>query len=309
MSDFILHHYAASPFSEKLRLVFGFKGLEWRSVSIPMVMPKPGVVALTGGYRKTPFLQIGADVYCDTALIARLIEQLHPEPSLFPPGAPLAPVLAQWADSTLFWTVMPYCMQPAGVAAIFAGVPPEAAQAFRADRAAFSAGMQRIGAAEATLALPQYLAAIEGQLGAQPFLFGSAPCMADFSVVHPLWFMRRAGPLAQMLSNYPALDAWIDRVLAIGHGPSTRIDSTEALAESHAATTHATTTVVPGQGFEPWQHVSVSATDYGRDPVMGSLVGLDAHEVVLRRHDDRAGTVHVHFPRIGFHIQREAPTP
>ena len=76
MSDLILHHYPMSPFSEKVRLILGHKQLAWKSVLIPSVMPKPDVVALTGGYRRTPFLQIGADIYCDTALIARrLVER------------------------------------------------------------------------------------------------------------------------------------------------------------------------------------------------------------------------------------------
>lgn len=75
MSELILHHYPTSPFAEKARLLLGFKQLSWRSVMIPPVMPKPDLVALTGGYRKTPVLQVGADVYCDTALIARRLEQ------------------------------------------------------------------------------------------------------------------------------------------------------------------------------------------------------------------------------------------
>ena len=73
MPELILHHYAMSPFSEKIRLIMGFKRLAWRAVEIPTVMPKPDVVALTGGYRKTPVLQISADIYCDTALIARVL--------------------------------------------------------------------------------------------------------------------------------------------------------------------------------------------------------------------------------------------
>ncbi|HCE29343.1 MAG TPA: glutathione S-transferase, partial [Comamonadaceae bacterium] len=68
MTHLILHHYPASPFAEKVRCVLGFKNLAWKSVIIPSVMPKPDVVALTGGYRRTPLLQIGADIYCDTAL-------------------------------------------------------------------------------------------------------------------------------------------------------------------------------------------------------------------------------------------------
>ena len=62
MSELILHHYPSSPFAEKTRLMLGYKSLAWKSVIIPMIMPKPDVVALTGGYRKTPILHIGADI-------------------------------------------------------------------------------------------------------------------------------------------------------------------------------------------------------------------------------------------------------
>jgi glutathione S-transferase len=78
MSDMILHHYPASPFSEKVRVAFGIKGLAWKSVIIPRILPKPDLMPLTGGYRKTPVLQIGADIYCDTQLILREIERRAP---------------------------------------------------------------------------------------------------------------------------------------------------------------------------------------------------------------------------------------
>jgi len=118
MADLILHHYPTSPFAEKVRLILGYKKLAWKSVIIPMIMPKPDVAALTGGYRKTPVLQIGADIYCDTALIADVLEHLQPEPSLYPePSKGMGRTLAQWADTTLFWTAMAYNFQPAGTCA------------------------------------------------------------------------------------------------------------------------------------------------------------------------------------------------
>ncbi len=96
MADLILHHYPISPFSEKVRLVLGFKRLAWRSVIVPSLLPKPDVLALTGGYRRTPFLQIGADIYCDSALMCRVIDALHPQPALYPPAtAGLAEIVAQ----------------------------------------------------------------------------------------------------------------------------------------------------------------------------------------------------------------------
>jgi glutathione S-transferase len=306
MAPLILHHYDGSPFAEKTRLMLGFKGLPWVSVKVPVIMPKPDVVSLTGGYRRTPIVQVGADIYCDTALIAALLEQRTPSPPLFPAEQPLAPLLAQWADSTLFWTVIPYAMQPAGVAELFKGVPPEVLKAFGADRAPFTASLKRQTAADATVALQAYLTTLEAQLAdGRQHLLGDAPSIADFAVAHCLWYVRRAGPLAAIVPS--RLSAWLDRVLAIGHGASEPMRSADAVALAASTTTFAATTVGSGLGFEAGQAVTVTPTDYGLDPVAGTIVGLSADEVVLSRTDERAGTVHVHFPRRGYQIKADTP--
>ena len=132
MSDLILHHYPISPFSEKVRLVFGLKGLAWKSVIIPSIMPKPDVVALTGGFRKTPFLQIGSDIYCDSALICEVLDAIEPQHHLYPDSSKgLARIIAQWADSTLFWAAMAHNLSPKGAAAMFANAPPRGCQSIR----------------------------------------------------------------------------------------------------------------------------------------------------------------------------------
>lgn len=304
----ILHHYDGSPFAEKARLMLGYKGLDWLSVKIPVVMPKPDVVALTGGYRRTPLLQIGADVWCDTALIARRLEALAPRPTLFPASAPLAPLLAQWADSTLFWTVIPYALQPAGLAHVFQGVPPEVVKGFAADRAPFTAGLRRPNAVDAAAQLGGYLDALAAQLAdGRRHLFGDEASIADFSVAHGLWYVRRVPPLAAPVESRPVLAAWLDRMLAIGHGRPSPMDSTDAVATAAAATGHEPAAVQPGLGFEAGQAVGVTPIDYGLDPVAGTLVGLTADEVVVERRDERAGTVHVHFPRVGYQIKQEKP--
>ena len=306
MSDLILHHYPTSPFSEKVRLMLGYKGLAWQSVFIPVIMPKPDVVALTGGYRKTPVLQVGADVYCDTACIARLLEQRQPTPTLFPASAPLASLLAQWADSTLFWTVIPYTMQPAGLAQVFKGAPPEVLKAFAADRAPFTAGMKRQSVADATANLVRYLAALDAQLAdGRRWLFGADVSIADFSVAHCAWYIRRGGAVADVMAPLLHFTAWLERVLAIGHGQPQKMSSAEALTVAAASSTHANCSVAAGSGFEAGQPVTVTPTDYGQDPVAGTLVGLSNEEVVLRRSDERAGTVHVHFPRAGYQLKQE----
>src|SRR5664279_5434384 len=166
----ILHHYPMSPFAEKIRLILGFKGMHWSSVLIPVLMPKPDVIALTGGYRKTPILQVGADIYCDSALIADVIESHSPRPSLYPSGiAGASRTLAQWADSTLFWSAIPYAMQGAGLEHLFAGAPPAAVKAFSEDRKIYRANLPRMRAPEARASLSLYLERLEDTIGAQQY--------------------------------------------------------------------------------------------------------------------------------------------
>jgi glutathione S-transferase len=304
----VLHHYPSSPFSEKVRLVLGAKGLAWRSVQIPIMLPKPDVVALSGGYRRTPLLQIGADVYCDSALICRVLDALQPEPPLYPPAiAGEAEILAQWADSALFWVAIPHLTrQPAGIAALFGDRPPDALKAFIADRMAFAPHVPRLGAHDGAVALGHYLGRLESLLAdGRRHLLGDALSIADFSVAHCLWFLRLAPPVGAVLDAYPRLSAWLDRLLAFGHGTSTELDSAAAVALAAAAGSHAAVTVEPGLGFEAGEPVTVSAVDYGSDPVAGTLVGLTRERVTLERDDARAGRVHVHFPRLGFQIRKE----
>jgi glutathione S-transferase len=307
MSELILHHYPMSPFAEKIRLIMGYKKLGWRSVEIPPVMPKPDVVALTGGYRKTPVLQVGADVYCDTALIARVLEARQPLPSLYPAHAPLAVPLAQWADSFLFQVAVAYALQPAGAAAVLSGIAPDQLKLFAADRAAMRNNAPRPSLTDATAQLKTHLKALDAELGrGGPWLFGNEPCIADFAVAHGLWFIRRAPPVAGLIDDHRALKPWLDRMLAIGHHSHAAMASTDALAVAAAAREHAPASVTSGLNFEPGEAVTVNATDYGCDPVEGTLVGLSDTETVIRRVDPRAGTVHVHFPRFGFQLRKSA---
>jgi glutathione S-transferase len=306
MKDLIVHHYDSSPFSEKIRLILGFKGLGWRSVRVPVILPKPDVVALTGGYRRTPFLQIGGDIYCDTALMGRVIDGAAPAPPLYPAWAGgQQHVLAQWADSALFWSAIAYTMQPAAVAHLFGGAPPEFLKEFRADRALMTAGMRRATSADAGAQLAIYLAWLEGMLGGSgAFLLGAQPCIADFAVAHSLWYMRRAPPVAAVLEPFSRLLGWFERVAALGHGKREELSSREALTLAAHASAYAPAAVEAGQGFEAGAPVTVAATDYATDLVSGTLVGLTNDEVVLERSDPRAGTVHVHFPRIGYQIKK-----
>jgi glutathione S-transferase len=281
---------------------------------IPPVLPKPDVVALTGGYRRTPIMQLGADIYCDTALIAQVLERLAPEPSLYPSRiSGEAATLAQWADTTLFWPAMGYAFQPQAMQGIFGEITPEQLKAFSADRAAMRANAPRMSAAESHGHMQVYLARLEQMLSdGRHFLLGSEACIADFSVYHPLWFIRRVPAIAGIFDAAPKLLAWMDRVAAFGHGEMVKSNSAESLQVAQLA--HLTIKAAPAQshshqfvdthGIALGELVSIMPTDYALDPVVGELVVCDANELALRRKDERAGEVVVHFPRLGFQMKR-----
>jgi glutathione S-transferase len=308
MSDLILHHYPTSPFAEKIRLILGYKQLAWKSVYIPMMMPKPDLTALTGGYRRTPVLQIGADIYCDTALICDVLEHQAPSPTLYPEAVKgAARIVAQWADGALFTAAMAWNFQPAGVAQVFAGAPAETIQAFVADRAAMRSGAPRMAVGDAAGTYKSYLRRLANMLHGKDFLFGAQPCVADFAAYHPIWFTQERTPaVAGILDATPELKAWMERIKAIGHGPSSPLKPQEALQIAKAATPAALSNDVfqNEHGIELGSQVVVAADHFGLEPTEGTLVAASRTRYSLRRTDERAGTVHVHFPRVGFTLKK-----
>lgn len=308
MPELILHHYPNSPFSEKIRLILGRKQLPWKSVIVPAILPKPDVVSLTGGYRRTPFLQVGADVYCDSALICDVLEHVQPEPPLYPPHLRgCSRVFAQWADTTLFQAAMAYSLQPRGAAELFAGAP-ELTQAFVADRKAMRHNMTVLRPHDATSAYRSYLRRIASMVEEHDFLFGTDPCVADFAVYHPLWFTRHKVPvLASILSATPAVVEWMDRLAACGHGRMEILESWQALRTSLAAQPQpAGRNLLVDSGFQDdhgialGERVTVTPESFGAEATEGELIAATRTHYSLRRIDPRAGTLHVHFPRIGY---------
>jgi glutathione S-transferase len=300
VSDLILHEYEMSPFSEKARRLFAFKGLPYVSVRVPAVMPKPDAIALTGGYRKTPFLQIGNHVYCDTSLIAKVLEARKPEPTLFP--SPVAELVAEWADTNLFEVTAPIGVRPTRFDDLMKFMKQEEMAAFASDRLAMRDGAKRMApnfrACQAHV--DAHLARLDGALAKQPYLLGGAPSIADFAAFTSVWFLETLVP--EPLAPYANVTAWTARIRAIPAAPFTMLSSVEALAVSKSASASWTpeTPFHDLGGLTPGASVAVRATDYGRDPTTGELVHATRDEMVVRRTDDRAGTVFVHFPRIGF---------
>ncbi len=301
MPEILLHQYDSSPFSEKVRICLGIKGLAWAAVDQPVIMPKPQLLPLTGGYRRIPVMQIGADIYCDSVLIVRELERRFPTPSLFPDGNPgLAQALALWSDRSFF---------QAAVAVIFGNLAEHVDPAFISDREALSG--QPFDTARMRLAIPHmeaqlraHVALIAEQLAdGRAFLGGAAPGLADANAYYNLWFIQNAFPPAStVFTDNAPVAAWVQRVAAIGHGERSEI-SAEAALEVARTASPAPSEVAPRDAALAGKPVTLAADDYGRDPVTGTLVGSSDHHVAIGREVDGLGEVVVHFPRIGFVVQ------
>ena len=57
-------------------------------------------------------------------------------------------------------------------------------------------------------------------------------------------------------------------------------------------------------GIAPGSRVTIAAESFGTEKTEGELLAATRTHYSLKRTDERAGTVHVHFPRIGYVLER-----
>jgi len=299
MDTLILHQYAGSPFSEKIRCLLGFLNLPSAQVEIPVIMPRPLLMPLTGGYRRTPVLQIGREIFCDTALISKVLASRSGNTQLYPKHLQAAVEhLAFWADTFLFKVVVSVAFQPKALADNPLFSDEAAASAFMADRAAFSeesAGLQ-IPLEVALGHFDIWMTTFNRQLEQSRYLFGDHPTIADFSVYHCLWFIAERPALAADLEAFPHALRWLAAMKQWGHGQTQTMSGNEALEVAAKA-----------PGLPPLSEGQVSkvvAIDYGLQPVTGSAVVVPhvPEAFSLKRQDAAVGDVLVHFPKLGFRL-------
>ena len=303
MRKLILHHHDPSPFAEKIRLVFGLKGLSWTSVQVPMIMPKPDLTALTGGYRKAPVMQIGADIFCDTSLIACELEARFPNPTLFPAGhAGLGYALSRWSDKAFF--------EPG--AALSMGENKDIPEPILEDRKKFFNFMDFSKLDdEMPHCYAQFQAhcqLLEDELDSidTSYLMGDVPSWIDIQAYFCIWMANGNIPRAkEVLEPFPAINAWSERMESIGRGDRAELDSRDALAIAAASDPEPGGGVEksPFYGLESGDNVIVVPDDYGFDPVEGNLTTLDKHKIAIERNDARLGDTVVHFPRVGYRVE------
>jgi len=305
MHDIILHHYEFSTFSEKVRAALGIKQMTWRSVDIPGMPPRPLLAPLTGGYRRAPVLQIGADIYCDTHAILAALDRLQPAPALLPAGSEGLARGLGFAWERQMW------VPTIGVLTHYIGehIPAE----FIKDR---KEGYLGIDISPAAMA-PQFqehvqfvraqIAWLTQALAGRQFLFGDAPSAADLACWQTIFLLRKnCPPDVDTLLGLAPIIQWYDRIVALGHGQSTPMTSAEAFEIACQTQpepfTHLPVNGDPG-GLKDGTAVRVTPDDNARVSVTGTLVAANAFELVIHRRDERAGDLHIHFPRLGYTLE------
>lgn len=304
MADLTLHHYPMSPFSEKVRAMLGYAGLDWQSVTVREMPPRPNLEALTGGYRKIPVAQAGADGFCDTRAIAREIGTLAGKPELaLENTSDEVQAFVRDVDLNVFLACIIGSSGPGMLIKLAKSTSIMNALRFLKDRISIgrTAKVAALTPKQARVKVREHLDRLEGMLE-NDFLFGDTPCIADFSAYHGLWYVR---DLAErpVMKAYPKVNAWMDRIQAFGHGTDRDISQDEALEQARNAEPRAIE--APGEDPLLGKQVSIAPDDYARDPVVGTLVASSDNESIVRLESDDLGVLHLHFPKQGFRI-REA---
>jgi glutathione S-transferase len=301
----ILHQYDVSPFSQKAQKMMGLKGLSWQSVEMPMIAPKPHVEALTGGYRGTPVLQIGQDVFIDNWMIARALDEFDTNgPAINAQGALSEAALYAWGER-LFTPLLH---------AALAAYQSEWDADFLADRKQVFPDVDfdtlDVSDPDRLSQVRAYLSTVEAQLSTgQDFLGGAQPDGWDIHVWGMVWMIHSALPaLMPIVETFPRLTDWYERVSALGTGDREDVEIGVAWQALKAGPARPLPETPDQEPLAPWvgEAVDISAGSADRGSASGRLLAVDQEQVVLGVEPISGESAQVWFPRFGYHLKQRA---
>ncbi len=299
----ILHQYDTSPFSQKAQKMMGLKELSWQSVEMPMIAPKPDIEALTGGYRGTPVLQIGRDVFIDNWMIARALDEFDASgPAINAQGGLREAALYAWGER-LFTPLLH---------AALAAYQSEWDADFLADRKRVFPDVDfdtlDVSDPDRRSQVRAYLGTVEAQLGLdQDFLGGAQADSCDIHVWGMVWMIHSALPaLMPIVETFPRLTDWYERVSALGTGDreDVKIDvAWQSLKDGPARPLPDTPDQEP---LASWvgEMVDIAAGSADRGSASGRLLAVDHEQVVLGVEPISGEAAQVWFPRFGYHLRQ-----
>lgn len=303
MSEMILHHYENSPYAEKIRLMFGLTNSAWQSLLSPVWPPRPNIDPLTGGYRRIPVAQIGADIICDTCLISKEVASLTNNQNLSPSNmSDAAQALMTQAENKVFFAAVAAVPQMRLIGTMLKEFGLVGTYKFAKDRTGMlKGGSTRPPSPEkAKKLISDLLAELESHLAKNAWINGDSASVADFAVYHPLWLHLQAAR-AELVAG-PNTTRWYKAVEALGQGQRKEITQADAFAAAKNNQPRPLPTEAPDNDLALGQQVSVAPSDYGVVPITGTLVMVADDRMIIARDTDQFGTVHVHFPREGYAV-------
>ncbi len=203
-----------------------------------------------------------------------------------------------WADRLFFGATVPI---------IFGEI--EVPRAFIEDREKlsgrpFDAAQMKAAAGPMKQQWRAQAAWLDQALARSDYLAGEEPGLADIAAYMNVWFLGGAlrQTTQQLMTGFDRLNAWRERIRAIGHGDRHEMTPAQALEVAKAAepAAYGDHDVADPLGLSPGAAIQVMADDYGRDPIAGTLVAANASRVVMAREDPALGRVQLHFPRVGY---------
>ena len=288
-------------------------------------MPRPDVARLGIAYRRIPIMSIGRDVYLDTRLQLRKLEEL-------PVSAPK--LGASKGDEQAVERLLASLVVDGGVFSTAAALLPTDLPllqdaAFQKDRTDFTGvefNTERLQKARPEL-LTEFASVfelLETTLladGRDWILKTKGPGLADIEAVWPLhWMASMPGALPEKHFSpaiYPKVYAWIKRFNDAVSAAKKKVPKPRTISGEEAAklvtqsafhdaegSVDAEDLAVEAQGLQKGDAVTVSPKDTGMSRKdAGTLVSMDKDEVVFETKAE-GGSVKVHAPRHGFRIRK-----
>ena len=297
----ILHHYEASPYAEKIRLMFGLTNAHWHSLLSPVQPPRPSLDPLTGGYRRIPVAQLGADIFCDTAIIVREVAMATRCQALDPTRVdPASAVLMKQAEQETFFAAIGAVKPLRLLGTMIRQFGPIGTYRFAKDRA----GLLKGGTArppkgsQSQAVLDSLITALEIKLSGQLWVCGDAASVADFAIYHPLWLYVSCNR-RPLKAGVHVID-WYHRVSEIGHGRREEITQDVAFSVARNSEPRSLPDSVQNKTVKIGGLVEVAPSDYGVLPVSGNLAAMTEERIIIARKTTEFGNLNVHFPREGY---------
>jgi glutathione S-transferase len=98
----------------------------------------------------------------------------------------------------------------------------------------------------------------------------------------------------------------MDRMAACGHGQPEKFSADAAIEIAKSSTPLAVSQEIfqDEHGIALGSAVMITAESFGLEPTSGKLIAATRTRYTLARSDARVGEVHIHFPRVGYVLQK-----